>query len=202
MPRITERRRAERRKQILDAARACFQRKGLYVATMDDIIRACDLSAGAVYGHFKSKDELILAAVTDSLAEAQALLGTVLAAAPAPPPADLTRRLLGAISAFAERDGFDLKRIAVLGWSEAQRNPQLRAAMRPYYDAFLADLATYAGRWRGETGPSRAAADIARALLSLVLGFIAASAIFDDARADDICSGLSLLMTGSATPEP
>jgi AcrR family transcriptional regulator len=150
---------------------------------MDDIVRACGLSAGAVYGHFKSKDELILAAVTDSLSEAQALLRPLRKGA-TPPPAKLARRLIEAISAVSERDGLDLKRIAVLDWGEAPRNPERRAAMRRCYEALLSDLATYAERWRGGSSacPSRAALDIARALLSLILGFIAASAIVEDAH--------------------
>jgi len=33
---------------------------------------------------------------------------------------------------FSAQDGFDLKRIALLGWSEAQRNDGLRAMMRAF----------------------------------------------------------------------
>ena len=33
---------------------------------------------------------------------------------------------------FSARDGFDLKRIALLGWSEAQRNDGLCAMMRAF----------------------------------------------------------------------
>lgn len=36
---------------------------------------------------------------------------------------------------FSARDGFDLKRITLLGWSEAQRNDRLCAMMRAFYIA-------------------------------------------------------------------
>ena len=68
MPKISDERRAARHAQILDAAWTCFQRQGLHATTMDDIIRASGLSAGAVYSYFPSKEELIFAAVTTSLA--------------------------------------------------------------------------------------------------------------------------------------
>jgi len=48
----------ERRTQILDAAVACFARKGYYETTMDDIVREANLSKGTLYWYFKSKLEL------------------------------------------------------------------------------------------------------------------------------------------------
>ena len=48
----------QRRTQILDAAVACFARKGYYETTMDDIVREANLSKGTLYWHFKSKLDL------------------------------------------------------------------------------------------------------------------------------------------------
>jgi AcrR family transcriptional regulator len=50
-----------RRAQILEAALACFAKKGFHAAKMDDIVRACGLSKGAIYWHFKGKNEIFLA---------------------------------------------------------------------------------------------------------------------------------------------
>lgn len=50
-----------RRAQILEAALRCFAKKGYHAAKMDDIVRASGLSKGAIYWHFKSKDEIFLA---------------------------------------------------------------------------------------------------------------------------------------------
>ena len=49
-----------RRAQILEAAFACFAEKGLDTR-MDDIVRASGLSKGALYFHFRSKDDVFLA---------------------------------------------------------------------------------------------------------------------------------------------
>jgi TetR/AcrR family transcriptional regulator len=48
----------ERRRQIMDAALACFARKGYHNTTMDDIVAESGLSKGTLYWYFKSKDEL------------------------------------------------------------------------------------------------------------------------------------------------
>lgn len=50
-----------RRAQILEAALLCFGSKGLHASKMDDIVAASGLSKGAIYWHFKSKDEIFLA---------------------------------------------------------------------------------------------------------------------------------------------
>jgi AcrR family transcriptional regulator len=52
-----------RRDQILDAAEALFARKGLEATTMDDVAERAELSKGALYLYYKSKDELFLGVV-------------------------------------------------------------------------------------------------------------------------------------------
>src|SRR5436305_1719675 len=51
----------ERRSQILDAAANVFARLGVRDSRMDDIVAQSDLSKGALYWYFKSKDELVAA---------------------------------------------------------------------------------------------------------------------------------------------
>jgi AcrR family transcriptional regulator len=52
---------AVRRAQILEAALSCFGEKGLHASKIDDIVAASGLSKGAIYWHFKSKDDIFLA---------------------------------------------------------------------------------------------------------------------------------------------
>src|SRR2546422_9313531 len=59
MPKVSEAHLDARRKQIVDAAVACFARNGFHRATMQDICREAELSPGAVYRYFSSKDELV-----------------------------------------------------------------------------------------------------------------------------------------------
>jgi AcrR family transcriptional regulator len=202
MPKISDERRAARRQQILEAAWTCFQHEGLHATTMDDIIRASGLSAGAVYSYFPGKEALILAAVTTSLGGLAERVAPVLAARPVPPPGVLLRDLAAVVAAFTARDGYDLRRIALLGWSEAQRNEELRANMQGAYAAFRARLAEAAGAWR-ETGVLPQDADpgeVAKTLLSTLLGFVVQSALLGDVTPGDLASGLGGL-TGREDPK-
>lgn len=50
-----------RRQQILDAAAACFSKRGFHPTTMQDICKEAELSPGAVYRYFPSKESIIQA---------------------------------------------------------------------------------------------------------------------------------------------
>ncbi len=50
-----------RRAQILDAAIECFADKGYHGTSIDDIASRSNLSKGAIYHHFESKREILLA---------------------------------------------------------------------------------------------------------------------------------------------
>jgi AcrR family transcriptional regulator len=52
-----------RRRQIMDAAIACFRRRGFHQATMQEICAEAGISAGALYRYFASKAEIIAAIV-------------------------------------------------------------------------------------------------------------------------------------------
>jgi len=192
MPKISDEARERRRAQILDAAWRCFEKEGLHATTMQDIIGASGLSAGAVYSYFRSKDELILAAVTTSLGRlGQTLAETLRQHAPGSAQ-ELLGQLIPAIAGFSAREGYDLRRIALLGWSEAQRNESLKSAMRQYYRAFRAELGKAALPWLPGASADEADA-VARLLLSVLLGTVVQSAILEDATAADIVRGLDLV---------
>lgn len=195
MPKISDEKRAARQAQILEAAWICFQKEGLQATTMDDIIRTSGLSAGAVYSYFASKDDLIVAAVTASLASLRELVGPLLHAEPAPDPAKLLLSLTSTIDGFTAREQYDLKRIALLGWSEAQRNERLRATMRSFYLDFRDDLASTLNRWGGhfpgEAGP--AGQQLAKTLLSLLFGFVVQAAVIGDVEPEEMAKGVTLL---------
>ena len=51
--------REEMRQRILTESIKLFLRKGFQGTTMEDITDAVNLTKGAIYWHFKSKDELV-----------------------------------------------------------------------------------------------------------------------------------------------
>ena len=60
MPKVTEEYRVARRDEIADAALRAFRRKGFQATSMAEIIAESGLSAGAIYGHYASKDAIIV----------------------------------------------------------------------------------------------------------------------------------------------
>ena len=66
MPKVSEPHKLARRKQILDAAAACFADHGLHRTSMRDICERAGLSPGAVYSYFVGKQALIAALAAES----------------------------------------------------------------------------------------------------------------------------------------
>ena len=64
-PRTQEIRTQETQKRLLDAAEEVFVRNGYEGAQLDEIAARADRSKGAVYTHFKSKEDLFLALFED-----------------------------------------------------------------------------------------------------------------------------------------
>lgn len=69
MPKVSEEHLEARRQQIIDAAVQCFARSGIHGTSLDDIRLAADLSRGAVYHYFKSKEDIIDALRERSISE-------------------------------------------------------------------------------------------------------------------------------------
>jgi TetR/AcrR family transcriptional regulator, transcriptional repressor of aconitase len=67
MARVTQEHVDARRVSILDAAARLFARKGLNSATMADIAAEANLSAGAIYRYFGSKEELMRAVFDEAV---------------------------------------------------------------------------------------------------------------------------------------
>ena len=61
--------------QILDAAQACFVAQSYDDVTMTAIAREAKVTKGAIYHHFRGKEELFLAMMTRYLSALEALLG-------------------------------------------------------------------------------------------------------------------------------
>ncbi len=60
-PRVISDGKTKTREKILDSAEALYIRKSFNETSMNDIVSESGLSKGAIYNHFKSKEELIIA---------------------------------------------------------------------------------------------------------------------------------------------
>jgi AcrR family transcriptional regulator len=138
MPRIKLERKAERRAQIVAAARSCFGRSGFGNTTMQDIFAEAGLSAGCVYNYFKSKDELMLAIADERHEDERRLIAE---AAEADDPIAAIRQIAQTFAnEYLTNTGLDKRCIALQTWSEAQINPALSSSVREGMDGPRAQL--------------------------------------------------------------
>jgi AcrR family transcriptional regulator len=184
MPRITDEHREARRKQILEAARACLYEHGLEAVSMEMIIARSGLSTGAVYGYFKGKDEIISAAVTEGTRELGTHLLPVLTAQEPLPLPELIGRMLGVIVDFGQRmPGLDLLVVVLHGWSHSQSDPDLKAFARTAYRTLRIQFAQTVRRWQaaGTFDPEVDPDGLAELCTSVCLGFVAQRVLAGDA---------------------
>lgn len=195
MPKISEEKRERRRTEILKAARRCFLRDGLHVTTMAQIIKESGLSAGAVYRYFPSKEALIFAAVTTSLERLRGAILPLFGRDPLPSPDALLREIAEAIDSLSGQAGGDLKRLALLGWSEAQRNAELSKLMQGHYAGFRDLLAGAVPAWKraGMLAPSARPGEVAKTLLACSMGYVAQGAIVGNLSPKELGHGLGQL---------
>ncbi|MBI5572871.1 MAG: TetR/AcrR family transcriptional regulator [Desulfomonile tiedjei] len=69
---------ASRRKEIIQAALACFTERGFTETSMADIRRRSNASTGSIYHHFKSKEQLAAEIYLEGIRDYQAGLLTTL----------------------------------------------------------------------------------------------------------------------------
>jgi AcrR family transcriptional regulator len=173
MPRVTEEHLEARRRQILDAAVACFAHEGFHRTTIPNIAREAGLSAGAIYRYFESKDELIEAIADERHARERELLESVRGVSdPAAALAALAREFFGLLDDPDERLR---RRVGVQVWAEALRNPAILALVRRGAGQPLAELtrvvrsAQQGGQLPAELDPAATARVLMSGFYGLVL---------------------------------
>lgn len=194
MPPVSQRYRDARRRQITDAARRCFARAGFHGTSMQDVFVESGLSAGAVYGHFDGKNDLVGAIIDEVLSEITAALDTLTATEPPPPLCEV----LGRVFQVLDRPphGRELARLAVQVWAEAGRSPELNARLSGYYRQMSERFTTLVQRYqRDDTlAPDVDAHHLAQVLTALCPAFLSQRALLDDVSADTFTRGLCGLL--------
>jgi AcrR family transcriptional regulator len=196
MPRITAEHRAARREQILRAAWRCVAREGFHKTTMADVIAESGLSAGAVYGYFKSKNDIITAIADRSIGTVDEVFHAVLADGRAPHPADVLEAALQRLLEVADTEDGDLTLIAVQAWGEAVRGGEIHDLVRPRIAKLrrhwveVARRHQAAGRLRPDADPEQ----VAQALLSLMPGFILQRLLLGDLTPTGYAAGLRAML--------
>ncbi len=153
-----------RRRQILDAAGACFARRGFHAASMAEIARTFGMSAGHIYNYFASKEAIIEALVERDLEMALDHIEGLRSAA------ETQRAMVAGVAEGIEikvaRSPLDLEIVA-----EAARNPSVAATVQAMDAAVRARLKDVLGAIHPAT--AQAGEDDVEAKIEILL------AIFD-----------------------
>lgn len=167
MPKISADAATHRRAHILDAARQCFAEHGIHVS-VDQICAKADISKGAFYGYFSSKDAAIEALAQDhtriiaAFAELDSLEG-----------------LMERLTQLTTDRSLASNRLELETWTHSLRLPSLRAALQRNAESLRQALATTLadlshGAARGRRIPPSVVAEI---LAIFSVGLIASAAL-------------------------
>jgi AcrR family transcriptional regulator len=194
MPRVTQRHRDARRQQIIDAARRCFTRSGFHATSMQDIFAEADLSAGAVYRYFESKEDLIAAIFDEVMVEITTGFKVALEREELPSLEDVLSEAFAVLT--QPKRGKELAKLTVLAWAEAVRNPALglllSARYRTLRDRFVDLVDQY--QEAGILDPEIPSRDIARVLTTLGPAFLFQLALLDAVDGKAFRDGLAGLL--------
>lgn len=201
MPKISEEKRQARRDQILAASWICFAQRGIHQTSMADIIRESNLSAGAVYTYFKSKDDLIIAAFSEAFDQLRALLFPIITRGEPYPLPEFVRRSVEGILAYARQNDRNLGVSFLMGWSEAQSNPRIKQQIANSQLAFRQGLVGVVTKWqdRGQIAREADPTMVAQALFSFFLGFVVQSALIGEIDPDAVAKGIEGLISHQAS---
>lgn len=195
MPKVTEEHRERRRQQILDAARECFLRKGFHQTSMSDVFAESGLSAGAVYGYFKGKDEIISAIAEQVLVNVELLLDPLIDEDPPPTLESVLRHMFTTL----ENIGFGQQAPAELAaqvWAEVPRNEALAALVQEKYRWVRHRLQHAIERQQAVGGltPDVPAEKIAMVVFGSMLGYLVQGVVIGDVNPDLYADGFAALL--------
>jgi AcrR family transcriptional regulator len=125
---------------IRAAAFQQFAERGYPVVTVRDIMKACGLTQGALYNHFKSKDELLHDIITSTQAELERLCLQAVGDAGADPRAQLAAFVRVYVMRHCRLRVEALVANREIGWLDQERVSDIRRSRRAIRDILVGIL--------------------------------------------------------------
>lgn len=172
MPKVSPEHMKARRNEILEAAMECFSRRGFHRTSMKDIIEESGLSAGAIYNHFSSKNEIVDEIARERHARENTLLMSAVGASDK--ALDLQALARSFFTGFAAKKHRNMRRVGVEVWAEALWNPDVMKTVRRGVDEpvkLLARIVTECQQ-RDELPPHVDPEGLARVMVAVFQGFV------------------------------
>lgn len=170
MPKVSEEHMEARRQQIVDAAVACFARSGIHGTSLDDIRKEADLSRGAVYHYFKSKEDIIEALRERSKSEDAEIFGEIVDE-DSDIPLWVRSMELGIKRNLGGENNTDA-RVALFLWAEAALNERVLRSQEDLFKPWIEKLPVLIKESQdaGDVNPDLDPKAITRVLSALAIG--------------------------------
>lgn len=186
MPRVTQSHRDGQTARILEAAEACFSRRGFRATSMDEIITTAGMSSSTVYRYFPQGKESLVAAVlersTDPMLEWMAeLVGSARLPAPQDALLDGVTRCLSLKGVVVDEKGGSVgagrasgTALLIHAWLELSPDAPMRRVALERYRLLRSHMTALVSRWQeeGRMTDALAASDVAGLIHRVVLGLI------------------------------
>ncbi|MDA1189699.1 MAG: TetR/AcrR family transcriptional regulator [Chloroflexi bacterium] len=171
-PKVTEAHVEARKNQIMQAAAACFSRKGFHQTTMQDICEAAELSPGAVYRYFDSKEAIIAAVCGDNQQQTFQLIDS--ASQEGGTQAVFTQLADAFLFALDQPEAAAQLRVNVELWAEGLRSDEVRELMREADQGVRERFAGLVARAqeRGEINPELDPDAVGRTMIAIYTGLV------------------------------
>lgn len=198
MPKIKPETSLARRGEILEAAEICFAGQGFHQTSIRDIIRQSGLSAGCIYGHFATKEELIQAIGERRHTRDAALL----ASDDTMDPIATLRAIAGHfLTDLQTRDGLRTRRVGLQLWAEAVRSKEVHAQVTLGVHAPVLAITSLLQRGQrlGSISKRIDPAIIARTIVAMFQGFVLQRVWGEPFDAPAALQGFEALLRGLKT---
>lgn len=187
-----------RRREILDAAQACFERRGFHATSMSEICTQAGMSPGGLYRYFPSKEAIIAAMAEDERRLAALAFDTVRTST------NFLQTLSQLCEKFAEAYGTPSKAsfIAEL-MAEAARNPKFAEVAREVEHRIRDDVTSLLkhGQTIGEIDPKLDAYEAATMIMAAADGLGLRMAFMGDYSTKAAAAGLKNLVLRYLRPQ-
>ena len=179
MPRISSQYEQAQKKRIIDGASQVFADHGYRLTTMDQICQALQLSKGAIYIYFKSKEDLFISALQAIYERRFAILSTAYQAND-PIPSKF-EKILDRLGSLMSHDDYVFIRLSLEGFLENEHIPSLQAIKADSYQRFYELLygLLQEGQLAGEINPDLNLSSVTVVLMAVSDGLMLHSLVQD-----------------------
>jgi AcrR family transcriptional regulator len=198
MPKVKPETSLARRDEILEAAEICFARQGFHQTTIRDVIRESGLSAGCIYGHFATKEDLIQAISERRHARETALLST--RDENMDPIATLRAIARDFLMDLQKEDGLRTRKVALQLWAEALRNDEIRRQVTSGIHGPVSEITKLLQRGQrlGLVGRKIDPAGIARTIAAMFQGYVLQRVWGEPLKVPSALAAFDVLLRGLA----